>query len=183
MNNAQHEAAIRPSSCPAVTKLIREWAAVRPDLDTWAYRILASAVELERQLSLALTPAFDELGIKGGDYEVLSHLRRAGAPYEQSPTQLSKALHLTTGAVTRRLDRLVESEHVIRLRHGSDRRAVVIRLTPTGLAAVDQAVDTIVPSLTALLEPVRDRTEDYEQIVALALANLAASETFSPPRC
>lgn len=162
----------RPSSCPAVTSLIRDWAAVRPDLDTSAYRIYASAIELERQLALALAPTFERLGIKGGDYEVLGHLRRAGEPYERSPTELSQLLYLTTGAMTRRLDRLEAAGHVTRLRHGSDRRAVVVRLTPEGLTVVDAAVDAILPVISSMVAPVRDRTEEFEQIVGRILSGL-----------
>lgn len=164
--------AIRPSSSATVTKLIQDWAAVRPDLDTWPYRFFASATELERQLNLALEPTFAELGIKGGDYEVLGHLRRAGAPYEHSPTELSQLLYLTTGAMTRRLDRLERSGHVRRLPHGSDRRSVVVQLTASGLTIVDKSVEMILPVLASILAPVRQETENFERIVGQIVANI-----------
>jgi DNA-binding MarR family transcriptional regulator len=159
-----------PSSCAAVTNLIQEWAAVRPDLDTWAYRVFASAAELTRQLTLALAPAFEAHGIKGGDYEVLGHLRRAGEPYEASPTELSQLLHVTTGAMTRRIDRLEAARYLQRLPHGSDRRSTVVRLTPAGVEVVDATVDQILARLDPILEPVRDRTSEFEEIVRLVLA-------------
>ena len=161
-----------PSSCQAVTSLIRDWAAVRPDLDTWAYRFFASATELERQLNLALVPTFDELGINGGDYEVLSQLRRAGAPYERTPTALSQLMYLTTGAMTRRLDRLEAGGYLKRVPHGSDRRSIVVRLTPAGLVVVDEAINRILPVISQIMEPVRDRVEDFEQIARAILDNL-----------
>ena len=168
------EISVRPSSCAAVTRLISDWAAVRPELNTWAYRIFASATELERQLNLALTPTFEELGIKGGDYEVLGYLRRAGPPYQLSPTELSQLLHLTTGAMTRRLDRLESAGYVTRLRHGSDRRAVVVQLTSVGVGIVDTAVNQIIPVISSILAPVQERTEEFEHIVGQILNNLTA---------
>ena len=168
-NGKARRATLAPSSSPAVTDLIFEWATVRPDLDTWAYRIFASAAELVRQITDSLTPTFDAMGIKGGDYEVLSHLRRGGEPYELSPTELSQLLHVTTGAMTRRLDRLEAANQIQRLPHGSDRRSIIVRLTPAGLAIVDATVEQILVRLSATLEPVRGRTKDFEDIVRLAL--------------
>jgi DNA-binding MarR family transcriptional regulator len=168
--NGKGQAKPAPSSCPAVTSLIDEWATVRPDLDTWAYRVFASAAELTRQLTIALAPAFEAQGIKGGDYEVLSHLRRAGSPYEASPTELSQLLYVTTGAMTRRVDRLEAARYLQRVPHGSDRRSTVVRLTPAGIKVVDATVEQILARLAPILEPVRDRTSEFEELVRLVLA-------------
>jgi DNA-binding MarR family transcriptional regulator len=140
-------------------------AKLRPDLDTWPYRIYASAAELTRQLSDALQPTFEQAGIKGGDYEILSHLRRSGSPYESSPTELSQAVHLTTATTTRRLDRLEVQGLVRRLPHGSDRRAVIVQLTDSGLALADMLLEQILARITHILEPVREQTAIFEAIV------------------
>jgi DNA-binding MarR family transcriptional regulator len=173
--NGKAAAATAPSSCAAVTNLIQEWAAVRPDLDTSAYRVFASAAELTRQLTVALAPAFDAHGIKGGDYEVLSHLRRAGPPYEASPTELSQLLYVTTGAMTRRIDCLEAARYLQRLPHGSDRRSTVVRLTPAGIDVVDATVEQILARLGPILEPVRDRTSEFEDLVRLILTRQETS--------
>lgn len=158
-----------------VSELIRGWAAERPDLDTWAYRLFASAVELERQLSLCLEPAFTELGIRGGDYEVLGHLRRAGEPYQRTPTDLAQQMFLTTGAMTRRLDRLENGGYLTRTPHGTDRRSIVVRLTPEGVAITDRVVDRIVPLLSELLIPVRGRIPDFEATTRAILDRIAGT--------
>jgi DNA-binding MarR family transcriptional regulator len=130
-------------------------------------------VELERQLSLALEPSFAELGIKGGDYEVLSQLRRAGAPYQRTPTELSQLMYLSTGAMTRRLDRLEKDGFLERIPHHSDRRSIVVRLTPAGIDVADRAVERIVPLLAELVEPVRADVPKFEQIANTVLQHLA----------
>jgi DNA-binding MarR family transcriptional regulator len=160
------------SSCSAVTALIRDWARERPDLDTWPYRLFATAVELERQLSSALESTFRQLGIRGGDYEMLGHLRRAGPPYERTPTDLSQLMYLTTGAMTRRLDRLEKDGYLIRVPHGTDRRSTVIRLTPRGTDITDRVVERIVPLLSEILAPARDRVADFEATAAIILDSL-----------
>jgi DNA-binding MarR family transcriptional regulator len=163
---------LAPSSCSAVTALIRDWASERPDLDTWPYRLFATAVELERQLSSALEGTFRQLGIRGGDYEVLGHLRRAGAPYERTPTDLSQLMYLTTGAMTRRLDRLEKDGYLIRVPHGSDRRSIVIRLTPKGTEITDRVVERIVPLLSEILAPARDRVAEFERTAGIILDSI-----------
>lgn len=129
----------------------------------------------------ALAPTFDGLGIKGGDYELLSHIRRMGPPLEASPTELSQALHLTTGAMTRRLDRVELAGLLRRLPHDTDRRAIVVQLTPEGVEIVDRAVERILERITAILEPVRDRTTEFESIVRTVLDHLDAERTRPPP--
>lgn len=163
---------VAPSSCSAVSALIRDWASERPDLDTWPYRLFATAVELERQLSSALDGTFRQLGIRGGDYEVLGHLRRAGEPYERTPTDLSQLMYLTTGAMTRRLDRLEKDGYLIRVPHGSDRRSIVIRLTPRGTEITDRVVERIVPLLAEILAPARDRVAEFERTAGIILDSI-----------
>jgi DNA-binding MarR family transcriptional regulator len=177
VTSAAAEPEIEPSSCAMVTELVTEWAAVRPDLDTWPYRIFASLANLDRAMTGALAPTFDGLGIKGGDYELLSHIRRMGPPFAASPTELSQALYLTTGAMTRRLDRVESAGFLRRLPHDTDRRAIVVQLTPEGVEIVDRAVERILERITAILEPVRDRTAEFESIVRTVLDHLDAERT------
>ena len=163
---------VRPSGATVATKLVEDWARLRPDLDTWPYRIYASAGELVRVITDELEPVFVDLGIKGGDYTVLSEIYRAGPPYEGSPTELSRALHITTGAMTRRLDRLEAAGYLQRLPHEVDRRALVVRLTPAGVAVVNQAVEAILVLLASRLAPIKDRIVEFEQMCRDVLSAL-----------
>jgi len=173
MNARPPSGDLAPSRCPEVTKLISDLAEVRPDLETWPYRIYATAAVLTGQVTDALRPIFNRFGVKGGDYEILGHLRRCGEPYELSPTELSRVMRLGTGTMTRRLDRLEAAGFIERLPHGSDRRAIVVQLTPDGLALADKILEELLASLSEMLAPVRSRTTEFEDLVASALAGLA----------
>jgi DNA-binding MarR family transcriptional regulator len=163
------------SSCAEVTKLISDLARVRPELETWPYRIFASAAELTRQITDALGPTFDRMGVKGGDYEILGQLRRSGEPYALSPTELSRLVHFSTGTMTRRLDRLEAIGLLRRLPHPSDRRALIVELTPEGLELADRVLDEILALIAVILAPVRDRTQQFEDLVRDALGGLQAA--------
>jgi DNA-binding MarR family transcriptional regulator len=148
------------------------WQTVRPDLDTWPYRILAPAGLLSRELTRALAPTLAKLNINDGDFELLSLIRRAGPPFESSPTELSRALNMTTGAMTRRLDRTEAAKYIVRVRSGSDRRGIVIRLTEAGRRVVDDAVDQTLACLAIVLESARGRTAEFEDIIGTILTGL-----------
>ncbi len=77
-----------------------------PDLDTSGFeivdRIQVLAEHLRRRFEQVLLP-FD-LSLWG--FDVLATLRRQGGPFRLTPTDLSRATMLTSGAMTNRLDRL-----------------------------------------------------------------------------
>lgn len=71
----------------------------------------------------------ERLGLSAGELLALAHLSVDGP---LGPTELTRRLHMTTGAMTAMLDRLAERDFVVREPHPSDRRRVVVRLTADG---------------------------------------------------
>ena len=87
-------------------------------------------VRATRRLDLALSEWHGELaremGMGEGETLVLARLAADG---RQGPSDLARGLHVTTGAMTALLDRLVERGHLVREPHPTDRRRVALRLT------------------------------------------------------
>jgi DNA-binding MarR family transcriptional regulator len=76
------------------------------------------------------------------------------AQQERRPTQLAEHLHLTPAGTTSLVDRL-EGAGLAERRSGvlaSDRRAVLVRLTPRGRRAVDDLVALLLPHRARLVE-------------------------------
>ena len=73
---------------------------------------------------------------------MLIALRRGGAPYRRSPSQLAKYADLSSGAMTNRLDRLEEAGLIRRLPDPDDRRAIQVELTRKGDDVFERAVST-----------------------------------------
>ena len=61
-----------------------------------------------------LRPPFAAAGLANGDFDLLAALRRQGPPYEASPGELAAAMLVTTGATTKRIDRLERQGYVTR---------------------------------------------------------------------
>jgi DNA-binding MarR family transcriptional regulator len=96
---------------------------------------------LSRLIDRKLSDNFGRFGIENWMYDVLATLRRTGEPYELTAGDLVRQSMVTTGATTNRIDRLEQLGFVARST-GTDRRKVIVRLTPAGLQLVDSVVES-----------------------------------------
>ncbi|MCW4352199.1 MarR family transcriptional regulator [Hoyosella sp. YIM 151337] len=71
------------------------------------------------------------------EFDVLATLYRAGDPHGLSGKALIRAMLLTSGAITNRVDRLVQRGLVARDTDPSDRRSMLVRLTEAGRKKVE----------------------------------------------
>jgi DNA-binding MarR family transcriptional regulator len=92
---------------------------------------------------------------------------------EQNPTQLMRATLLSSGGMTKRLDRLAEAGLVERRPDPSDRRGTLVRLTRRGRSVVDRAVEDHVANEERLLSPLTtvDRRE-LDRLLRAILSDL-----------
>lgn len=121
-----------------VDRIVSQWLNVRPDLDTSPMAVIGRLSRLARLIDRRLADNFEEYGLEGWSYDVLATLRRAGPPFERPAGELVGNTMVTTGAITNRIDRLEERGLVERART-TDRRKVIVRLTPQGVGLVDEA--------------------------------------------
>src|ERR1700760_4543339 len=123
-----------------VDRIIEQWRTERPELDTGAMAIFGRIFRLARNGGEATEHAYAAYGIGRAEFDVLATLRRSGEPYRLSPGALAASMMLSSGGTTARLDRLEKAGLVERSPSPTDRRGVLVRLTPRGVAIVDQAV-------------------------------------------
>jgi DNA-binding MarR family transcriptional regulator len=79
-------------------------------------------------------------GLSESDIEALEALIDTGA---STAGALGELMGLTSGAITRLIDRLEQSGYVRRVADPADRRRVIIEVVPDKVAAVKQLLDTI----------------------------------------
>jgi DNA-binding MarR family transcriptional regulator len=123
----------------SVDKLLDQWRGERPELDVSGLGLVVRVELLAKRFQRASAHALAKLGLKTWEYDVLSALRRQGAPYELPATELARSSLLTTGTVTTRIDQLEARGLVERGPDPDDRRGVRVALTGEGLALVDRA--------------------------------------------
>ncbi len=124
-----------------VGRIMAQWHRERPDLDVSPQGVIGRLHRLSARLTEELVAVYGEFGLGEGEFDVLATLRRAGAPYELAPGDLARWTMVSSGAVTKRVDRCVEQGWVTRRVSDSDHRGRVIALTDAGRDLIDRAFD------------------------------------------
>jgi DNA-binding MarR family transcriptional regulator len=91
----------------------------------------------------------ERLELSPGELLALAHLSLSGS---LGPTDLTRRLHMTTGAMTAMLDRLAERGYITREQHATDRRRIVVRLTPGGRDRIFAHVHGVADGVMELTE-------------------------------
>ena len=143
-----------------VDRIIAAWQRERPDLDVTPLEVLSRVSRLARHLDLARRQAFAGRGLETWEFDVLSALRRAGQPYQLTPTHLVRQTLVTSGTMTNRIARLVERGLVERLSSPTDARSVQVRLTETGRDVVDAAMAELIAGEREILAGLEPRAQD-----------------------
>lgn len=124
-----------------VDQIIEQWRRERPDLDPSAKAVTGRVVRAGDLIRGRMGEVLAPLGVRDGDYGLLSALRRAGDPFELSPTDLRRHLVITSGGLTLQIERLERADLVVRRPNPDDGRGTLVRLTQHGRDVVDQAME------------------------------------------
>jgi DNA-binding MarR family transcriptional regulator len=122
-----------------VDRIVAQWATERPDLDSSPLHVIGRVSRLAVTIDEMLRPVFAARGLGDGDFDVLATLRRSGEPYELAPSELVASTMVTSGAITKRVDRLERLGLVERRVDERDARGRRIRLTEHGIEVMDEA--------------------------------------------
>ena len=95
-----------PGEPDHVDRIVAEWRRERPDLDVAPQGILGRLHRVAGQLTRELVTVFERHGLTEGEFDVLCALRRVGEPFARQPAELARHTMITTGGLTKRLDRL-----------------------------------------------------------------------------
>lgn len=157
----------------AVDEVMAAWRRERPDVDTWPVGIVGRVQRLSRLLEAEIQSFFRRHGLDNSEADVLTTLRRSGAPYELTPGQLVKASMVTSGAITKRIDRMAAKGLVERVPDFADRRTVRVRLTDHGRRTIDDLFGLHVANETRLLQALdRERADELADALRILLRSL-----------
>jgi DNA-binding MarR family transcriptional regulator len=135
-----------------VDRIVDAWERERPDLDFAPLQVLSRVGRLARHLERARRTAFAASDLELWEFDVLSALRRAGAPYQLSPKALLQQTLVSSGTMTNRIDRLVERELVERETDPNDGRGILVVMTERGRDRVDSAISLLLLGESELLD-------------------------------
>lgn len=172
-----YPAAMIQTSFPpdVIDAVLADWRNARPQTQADALNIVGRILWLGRRYEEAVAQMLAEHGLSYSDYDVLATLRRAGAPFELSPTDLAKRVLLSSGGLTACLRRLETRGLVSRHSVKEDRRRLLAQLTPEGLTLVEGFIDPRFAMAERALAPL-DPTQRREAETVLRRLMTAAED-------
>ena len=124
----------------AVARILTEWQTELPDTDVSALAVFGRLHRCFLRYQAQTSRIVEQWHISLAALDVLTALRRAGAPYRRTAGDLAASSLVSTGGITLRAERLEEAGLILRERDENDGRIVYLRLTDTGLALIDELV-------------------------------------------
>ena len=150
--------------------VVAQWAQAMPSVDVSSMEIFGRMARISKHLERMRAEALAQYGFKEGEFDVLATLRRAGAPYRLTPTELYRSLLITSGAMTNRLE---SAGMVERIADNQDKRSSQVALTAQGKALIDKAVLTHTEIQELVLAPLSaEQRELFAQLLKQMLAHL-----------
>lgn len=129
-----------------------QWRRERPDLDVSPIGVIGRLHRLAARLDEELLLVYSHYELGEGEFDVLATLRRTGAPYELVAGEIARYTIVTSGTVTKRVDRLEAAGLVTRRPSADDGRARVVALTEAGVRVIDAAFTAHMRNEHRLLE-------------------------------
>jgi DNA-binding MarR family transcriptional regulator len=155
-----------------VDMIVHAWAREDPALDTASIAVVGRLLRIARYLEREVALELARFGLSISEFNALSALRRTGNPYALSPTELSRALLLSSGGLTKLLERLESRGLIARSPDLSDGRGVVVKLTADGYSTQETAMQAHAENerqlLAPLSGPMRNELADTLRVLLIA---------------
>ena len=113
-----------------------QFSQIDPEVEGVVGRLSA----INKHISRTFDDTLARHGLNHGEYRLLLRLATRSEDNRMTAGELGRALLLSSGAMTNRLDRLESAGLVERIRDPRDRRGVLVALTDAGRQTIDGAV-------------------------------------------
>ena len=143
----------------APVRAVAQWKQELPELAAENMLLIGRLKRAAAVIARELEKVYGEYGLTEGSFDVLATLRRSGAPYTLTPTELFSALMVTSGTMTTRLKNLENQGLIDRLPNPDDARSMLVRLTDKGKELIEQAVFPHVENEKRLMEKLDLKTK------------------------
>lgn len=111
-----------------------------PALDYAAKGVAARLVRLGTLFTDAIERVASTFGLSSNEYVILCVLRASGPPYALPPKSITPLMALSSGGMTNILHALAARGLIERRPDPSDRRGVIIQISPEAIKLVNQAI-------------------------------------------
>jgi DNA-binding MarR family transcriptional regulator len=159
----------------AVDEIRQELAALYPNLDTAAFGVIGRILRLAGDIDNWRADHLATYHLTPADFNVLATMRRKGAD-GINPGSLLHPLFITSGGLTKRLDRLEAAGLIERHPDPDDRRATLLRLTEEGANRIDEAIPSLLEKEASLVRAALSGRQIKDTASLLRRLTLMATE-------
>ena len=141
----------------AAADIAAAWQRELPGVPTSSIEVITPLWRAAKRLADDRRRTLARMGVEPATLDLLSTLRRAGAPYELTTRQLTERTLVTAGAISQRVVRAERAGWVSRSRSNASRRAVAVRLSPAGHELIEATVRELLIHEETLLAALSER--------------------------
>jgi DNA-binding MarR family transcriptional regulator len=134
--------------------------------------VLGRISRMSRIVDKKLDKTFKNNDLSAIEFDILAALRRFNSL--TTPTELYQTLMLSSGAMSTRVEQLVQRDLIERIYSEEDRRSCNLSLTKKGKSLIDKAISEHVANEDEILNPLSQ--EQREQLASLLRSWLLANE-------
>lgn len=179
MQQNHSDAAPPPDERDHVDRVLAQWAKEDPDLDlSNTVAVIARLGRVRAYVDRELDDLFGRYGLTRQSWDVLACLRRAGKPYQLTPTEINQEVMRTSGAITHTLHALEYAGLIRRVPNPQDGRSSHVQLTPAGKRLLQRVGPLHVANERRMLTPLS--AEELSTLTALLRRLLVSFERANP---
>ena len=141
------------------------WRRERPGVPVESIEIVTPIWRLAKLLADDRRRVLRACGVDAATLDLLSVLRRAGAPYRLTTREIAQRALVTAGAVSQRVARAEREGLVQRAAAGNGSRAVNVTLTGAGHALIERTVEQVLCREAELVRGLE--TAEHAELAAL----------------
>lgn len=158
-----------------IAQIAGQWKREFPDLELRPFLVSSTLLRLAARIEQAFTARCRARGLGPGDMRVLLALRRSAPAYALNPTALYQELMITSGAVSKQVDRLVALGLVERVADPVVLRGVLIQLKDPGRDIAEDMMREVCTSFGGLEGMTADTADDVLRALTTVQAALDAA--------
>lgn len=143
----------------------QQWQRERPGVDVAPLGLIGRLHRIANHLTVELVALYAEYGLTEGEFDVLATLRREGVPCAMAAGELARNTVVTTGGMSKRLDRLESRGLITRRVSEADQRGRTVSLTDAGRELIDETFTAHMENERRLLGSLS--ADEVEQLTAL----------------
>jgi DNA-binding MarR family transcriptional regulator len=137
---------------PDIASISKDWERELPGLDIHVFQLSSLLTRLADLMEQEFQLVARENQLRPGDLRVLLALARSGPGYALSPVRLVHRLMITSGGVSKQIDRLAELGLVRRTQEYDGSRGTLVHLEPEGRRIAIKAMTRICATYGGLEE-------------------------------